>query len=176
MRRASIYPPPAAREKNATAAKERLRGGFCLLRAARWQEGLAVASGFPLHSVRAAVQSKARWVGREPGSAARELLDELLPKRRPPRHIAYGHRGVAEAIRCGWADIGVCLGPGERGGRFGFPQRPRGGVRFVLSRGTRRRSPHPALVEAVRSASYRGMLGDLPGYNSTEVGELERIP
>ncbi len=33
-----------------------------------------------------------------------------------------------------------------------------------------------ALIEAVRSPSYRGMLKDLPGYNSTETGELERIP
>ncbi len=55
------------------------------------------------------MQSRARWVGREVGSAARELLDELLSDRRPPRRIAYGHRGVAEAVRCGWADVGVCL-------------------------------------------------------------------
>jgi molybdate-binding protein len=33
-----------------------------------------------------------------------------------------------------------------------------------------------ALIEVVRSPSYRGMLKDLPGYNSTETGELERIP
>lgn len=33
------------------------------------------------------------------GLAARELFDELLPDRRPPRHIAYRHRGVADAIR-----------------------------------------------------------------------------
>jgi molybdate-binding protein len=33
-----------------------------------------------------------------------------------------------------------------------------------------------ALVETVRSSSYRGMLSDLPGYDSTDTGELERIP
>jgi len=32
-----------------------------------------------------------------------------------------------------------------------------------------------ALVEAVRSAAYRGALGDLPGYDAAETGELERI-
>ena len=32
-----------------------------------------------------------------------------------------------------------------------------------------------ALVETVRSSSYRGMLGDLPGYDAAETGELERI-
>jgi putative molybdopterin biosynthesis protein len=32
-----------------------------------------------------------------------------------------------------------------------------------------------ALVDTVRSASYRGMLRELPGYDSTETGELQRI-
>ena len=96
-------------EQNRAAAKEKLRGGFCMLRGASWQEGLAMASGFQFQNVKSAVQSRARWVGREAGSAARELLDELLVGRPAPRQIAYGHRGVAEAIRCGWADIGICL-------------------------------------------------------------------
>jgi molybdate-binding protein/DNA-binding XRE family transcriptional regulator len=163
------------REQNIAAAKERLRGGFQLLRGARWQEGLALAPGLQLHSVGAAVQSRARWVGREVGSAARELLDELLSDRRPPRRIAYGHRGVAEAVRCGWADVGVCLRlVGEEAGLeflsireedydFCYPAESEGDPRIQ------------ALVEAVRSASYRGILGDLPGYDATGTGELERI-
>ena len=175
MRRASIYPPPAAREKTPRQPRRGYAGGFCLLCGARWQEGLAVASGFPLHSVRAAVQSKARWVGREPGFRRPRLLDELLPKRRPPRHIAYGHRGVAEAIRCGWADIGVCL-------RLVSEE---AGLDFLSVREEEYDLCYPAelegdpriqaLVEAVRSASYRGMLGDLPGYDAAETGELEKI-
>jgi molybdate-binding protein/DNA-binding XRE family transcriptional regulator len=161
--------------QNVAAARERLSGGFCLLRGARWQEGLAMAPGLRLDSVRAAVQSRARWVGRETGSAARELLDELLTDRRPPRRIAYGHRGVAEAIRCGWADVGVCLrlvseeaGLGFLGVReeqydFCYPAELEGDPRLQ------------ALVDTVRSASYRGMLSDLPGYDAAKTGELERI-
>jgi molybdate-binding protein/DNA-binding XRE family transcriptional regulator len=165
----------ACRGQNAAAAKERLHGGFSLLRGARWQEGLALAPSLQLHSVRAALKSRARWVGREAGSAARELLDELLSDRRPPRHIAYGHRGVAEAVRCGWADVGVCLRlVGEEAGLsflsvreeeydFCYPAELEGDPRIQ------------ALVETVRSSSYRGALGDLPGYDATETGELERI-
>ena len=37
------------------------------------------------------------------------MRPELLADRRTPRRIAYDHRGVAEAVRCGWADVGVCL-------------------------------------------------------------------
>jgi molybdate-binding protein/DNA-binding XRE family transcriptional regulator len=162
-------------EQNVAVAKTKLHAGFNLLRAARWQEGLALAPDLQLHSVRAAVQSRARWVGREAGSAARELLDELLPDRRPPRHVAYGHRGVAEAIRSGWADIGVCLrlvseeaGLGFLGVReeecdFCYPTALEGDPRIQ------------ALVEVVRSSSYRGVLGDLPGYDAAETGKLERI-
>ena len=163
------------REQNTLAAKERLQGGFCLLRGAGWQEGLALAPGMQLQSVRAAVQSRARWVGREVGSAARELLDELLLDRRPPRRIAYGHRGVAEAVRCGWADVGVCLrlvseeagleflSVREEDYDFCYPAELEGDPRIQ------------ALVETVRSASYRGILSDLPGYDAKETGELERI-
>jgi molybdate-binding protein len=162
-------------EQNIAAARERLRGGFQLLRGASWQEGLALAPGLELHSVRAAVRSRARWVGREVGSAARELLDELLPDRRPPRHIADGHRSVAEAIRCGWADVGVCLRlVGEEAG-----------LEFLSVREEQYDLCYPAgiegdprvqaLVETVRSPAYRKMLGELPGYNAADTGELERI-
>ena len=174
---AGIHLATVGREgQNAAAAKERLRGGFHLLRGARWQEGLAIAPGLRLQSVRAAVESRARWVGRQAGSAARELLDELLSDRRPPRHIAYGHQGVAEAVRSGWADIGVCLrlvseeagldflGVREEEYDFCYPAELEGDPRVQ------------GLVDTVRSSSYRGMLGDLPGYGAAETGELERIP
>jgi molybdate-binding protein/DNA-binding XRE family transcriptional regulator len=163
-------------DQNAAAAKERLQTGFNLLRAARWQEGLAAAPTLRLHSVRTALQAKVRWVGRENGSAARALLDELLSNRRPPRHIALGHRGVAEAIRCGWADVGVCLRlVGEEAGldflairdeEFDF-------CYTIESEGDPRVR---ALIEVVRSSSYRGLLGELPGYDSKQTGELERFP
>jgi molybdate-binding protein/DNA-binding XRE family transcriptional regulator len=163
------------RGQNTAAAKNRLRGAFFLLRGARWQEGLALAPGLQLRSVRAAIKSRARWVGRETGSAARELLDELLADRRPPRHIASGHRGVAEAIRGGWADIGVCLRLVSEEAGLGFL-----GVReeeydFCYPAGLEGDPRIQALVETLRSPSYRGMLSDLPGYDAAETGELERI-
>ncbi len=161
--------------QNTAAAKEKLRGGFCLLRGARWQEGLAVAPGLPLQSVGAAVQSRARWVGREAGSAARELLDELLSGHRPPRRIAYGHRGVAEAIRCGWADVGVCLRLVSEEAGLGFLSVREEEYDFCYPAGLEGDPRIQALVETVRSALYRGMLNDLPGYDAAETGELERI-
>ena len=55
---AGIHLATAGRQgQNAAAAKERLPGAFHLLRGARWQEGLALAPGLQLRSVRAAVRS-----------------------------------------------------------------------------------------------------------------------
>jgi molybdate-binding protein/DNA-binding XRE family transcriptional regulator len=163
------------REQNAAAAKARLQGGFCLLRGARWQEGLAFTPGLRFHSVRAAVKSRSRWVGREAGSAARQLLDELLSDRRPPRHITYGHRGVADAVRCGWADIGVCLRLVSEDAGLGFLSVREEEYDFCYPAEIERDPRIRALVKTVRSSSYRGVLGDLPGYEAAETGELERI-
>ena len=121
------------------------------------------------------MQSRARWVGRETGSAARELLDELLGDRRPPRRIAYGHRGVAEAIRCGWADIGVCLRLVSEEAGLGFLSVREEEYDFCYSAELEGDPRIQALVETVRSSSYRGMLSDLPRYDAAKTGELERI-
>ena len=94
--------------RNRAAAREHLGEAFCLLRAAHWQEGLAADPRCRLRSVEMAVTGKLRWVGREPGSAACELQQELLSGR-VPKHVARGHYGVVEAVCSGWADVGVCV-------------------------------------------------------------------
>jgi molybdate-binding protein/DNA-binding XRE family transcriptional regulator len=95
---------------NARIVRSELGSGYSLLRVARWEEGIAFAPGRGLSSVRAAVGSDLCWIGREDGSGARQCLDELLGGRRVvPRCVASDHRGVAEAVRSGWADAGVCL-------------------------------------------------------------------
>lgn len=161
---------------NVVAAKDELQRGFALVRVARWQEGLAAAPQMRIKSVHAALQAKMRWVGREAGSAVRELLDELLADRSTPRRLAFSHRGVAEAVRCGWADVGVCLrlvseeagldfvGLRQEDFDLCYPEEYEGDPRIQ------------ALVETVRSSSYRRMLAGLPGYDTAETGELQRVP
>ncbi|HKI19791.1 MAG TPA: substrate-binding domain-containing protein [Isosphaeraceae bacterium] len=160
---------------NAGIIGRELGPGYTLLRAARWEEGITFAPGLSLSSVRGAVGSHLRWVGREEGSGARQCLDELFGDRRPPRRLASDHRGVAEAVRSGWADAGVCLRlvSEEAGLNFlavreetydlCFPDRWEGDHRIQ------------ALLRVARSASYRRALGELPGYDSAETGELHRV-
>jgi molybdate-binding protein len=115
------------------------------------------------------------WVGRQEGSAARLCQDELLGNRRPPRRIARDHRSVAEAIRSGWADAGVCLRlvSDEAGLRF-FAVRDET-YEWCFSAAAAQERPLQALLQTVRSSSYRRLLDDLPGYDASECGELQTV-
>jgi molybdate-binding protein/DNA-binding XRE family transcriptional regulator len=158
---------------NSRAVREAIGPGYRLLRVAGWEEGLAVGNGSTAANAAAAVRGGGRWVGREPGSAAHRCQVELLGSRRPPTRLARDHRGVAEAVRAGWADFGVChqLAAVEAGVRFLGVREEGFDLCFPLnSQGDRRID---ALIRSVRSAAYRRTLGDVPGCETSETGELQ---
>ena len=160
---------------NAAVVRQGLGPGYCLLHVARWEEGIASSPALRLTTARAALRPGLRWVGREPGSGARQCLDELLGGRRPPRRLAADHRGVAEAIRCGWADVGVCLRlTGEEAGLDFLGLREESyEICYPAAMNDDRRVR--SLAEVVRSAGYRRRLGELPGYDSSEAGEIQHV-
>jgi molybdate-binding protein/transcriptional regulator with XRE-family HTH domain len=163
---------PDRPKANGVLARKQLGKECRLLRIARWQEGIALAPRSAIGSVRSALGSRLHWVGREPGSAARHCLDELFCERRPPRRIAFDHRGVAEAIRCGWADAGVCLRlVCEEAGLHFLPVRQE--IFELCFRAESERDPWLiSLKDAVRAPAYRRQLGDLPGYDPRDCGEI----
>jgi len=160
---------------NSQVVRSELGAGFSLLHLAYWQEGLAVAPHLGLQTLRAAVQAKLRWVGREPGSGARACLDELLGNRPAPRRVVRNHRAVAEIIRCGWADAGVCLRLAGEEANLGFiPIREE--IFDLCFQTDAAGDPRiDALCKTVRSVTYRRLLGDLPGYDASATGELENL-
>jgi molybdate-binding protein/DNA-binding XRE family transcriptional regulator len=162
---------------NAPVVHSAIGSGYNLLRVARWEEGIAFAADRGFSSVRSAVRSDIRWIGREQGSGARQCLDDLLAGRRiAPKFMASDHRGVAEAVKSGWADAGVCLrlvteeaglsflGIREEAYDLCFPASLAGDPRIQ------------ALTEVVRSADYRKALSELPGYESSRTGDLCLVP
>ncbi len=164
---------------NAASVRKLLGAGYRLLRVAKWEEGLAVAPTLGLSTVRAALKADLRWVGREEGSGARQCLDELLDERgvhaKPPRRVAFDHRGVAEAVRCGWAEVGVCLRlPVEEAG-LDFLEVRQESYDLCYPEAL---EPDPrlrALIDAVRSIPYRRSLAGLPGYDAAEAGMVQGI-
>ena len=151
-----------------------------LLRVADWEEGIALAPSLGLRTVRAAVAARLRWVGREAGSGARDCLDELFGEsspRRPRRaqHEARSHRGVAEAIRGSWADAGVCLKLASEEADLSFLSVRREPYEICFPESQAEDARLTALSNVVRSARYRRLLGELPGYDTARTGEIRRI-
>jgi molybdate-binding protein/DNA-binding XRE family transcriptional regulator len=160
---------------NARVAKAVLGDGFVLLRFATWDEGLAVQPSVSKTSVNELLRSKLRWIGREAGAGARQCQDQILGNRRKPRRVAEDHRGVAEAIRGGWADIGVCH-------RIVSDQ---AGLRFIHVRDEAYDLCFPASLEAdirvrklidiLRSPVLQTMFASLPGYKLSRIITCRRI-
>jgi molybdate-binding protein/DNA-binding XRE family transcriptional regulator len=160
---------------NVQVVRDMLGGGYGLLRVARWEEGLALAPALRVRSVRAAVGAGLRWIGREPGSAARQCLDELRADRRPPGLVARDHRGVAEAVRCGWAEVGVCLRLASEEAGLDFLSVRHEDYDLCYAAACERDPRIRAVVSAVRSATYRQVVGTLPGYDTADVGQVQTI-
>ena len=158
---------------NARAAKAVLGAGFSQLRFATWDEGLAL--GPSKSSVGAILRANLRWVGRQAGAGARQCQDEILGNRPEPRRIARDHGGVAEAIRGGWADVGVCLRlvSEQAGLRFIHVRHEAYDLFFPTAFESDRRLTK--LVEILRSASGRSLFESLPGYELSRTIETFAI-
>lgn len=161
-------------QRNREIVKEQLGDGYQLVRVARWQEGVALSSSLVIRTVEAALRSKLHWIGREPGSGARQCLDQLFSGRQPlPRRLAYDHRGVAEAIKCGWADAGVCVRLTSEEAGLPFLTVREEAYDLCFSMEAEQDPRIQALVGVLRSSSYRRLLGELPGYNSMDTGAMQ---
>ena len=91
------------------------------------------------------------------------------------RHAEAG-AAFADALRLapGWADAGVCvrLVSEESGLRFLSVRVENYDLCFLKAIESDPRVQ--ALIRVVRSAAYRQLLGELPGYHVAETGDLER--
>jgi molybdate-binding protein/DNA-binding XRE family transcriptional regulator len=153
---------------------------FQLLRIADWEAGIALQPTLGLSTIRAAVAAKLRWVGREPGSGARQCLDEVLgraARREPARQMpcARDHRGVAEAVRSNWADAGICLRLTSEEANLSFLSVRNEAYEICFPDALADDRRLQALVHVARSTSFGRSLGELPGYHTTRMGELSNV-
>lgn len=168
---AGVHLSTANDDGNADAARAILGGSARLIRVASWEDGIAVGRGVRASTIRGVLRDHLTWIGREAGSGARQCLDELLDRRPAPRREARDHRGVAEAIRCGWAEAGVCLKlvAEEAGLRFLSVRTEHYDLCYTPS--TEHDPRITALVRVLQSNRYRRLLGELPGYDAAGTGQ-----
>jgi molybdate-binding protein/DNA-binding XRE family transcriptional regulator len=145
---------------------------FQLVRAAEWETGVAVANGGGVRSISSLVRHPHCWALREPGSAARDCLDQLIEGVRVAGHVVTSHQAVADAVQAGWAEAGLCVRlPATDAGLDFLPVRKEQ-LDFCFAA----RSAHDprirALVRVLRSRPYRQELSELPGYAARETGTL----
>lgn len=162
-------------ELNAETVRLKLGENHRLLRVAEWEEGVVLPSSDRSTLPESVVRHSRRWAAREEGSVARECLDELLGGRRFSGREVNGHTSVAEAVRWGWADAGICV-------RFSAEE---AGLKFLPLRtetldlcfhATLQHDPRiQALVRLLRSRSHRRFVSELPGYNARQTGEIINV-
>jgi molybdate-binding protein/DNA-binding XRE family transcriptional regulator len=164
---AGLHLGEAGSNANVEAVRSELGEGYRLVRVADWEEGIVTPADRKFASVESVAASNVKWVGREAGSGARQCLDEVLGSKPAPRRIARDHRGVAEAVRAGWADAGVCLRlVGEEAALQFLPIRSEA-YDVCYPAALENDSRVRALLAALRSPRYRVQLDDLPGYRAT---------
>jgi putative molybdopterin biosynthesis protein len=156
-------------------------GRHKLVSFARRTQGLIVAPGNPLVITTLAdlCRDGIRFANRARGTGTRVLLDELLAAQRiNPQHIAGfdraepSHRSAAEAVASGSADaaLGIEAAADARG--MGFVPLAQEHYFLVTLQHALAQPPVQALLQLLRSAEWRAQLDALPGYESSDCGEV----
>jgi len=159
--------------RNVDIVKEKLGRDYCMVRAAQWESGVAVSASVAVHSANALLRR--RWAYREPGSAARECLDEIFGGHAFDGRQVDNHFGVAEAVRIGWADAGICVKLCAVDAGLNFLPLRTETLDFCFSKDLENDPRIMALIGLLRSYKCRRVINELPGYDTAEMGEMQRL-
>lgn len=152
-------------EGNRQVASATLDQPFQLVPAVKWESGIVLGHGQRIRTVKSAISSRLSWIGREPGSGAHQTLEQLFGSRKLPRVTASSHVGVAEALRSGIAEAGICprLVAEEQDLHFLPVQREYYDLCFVEQNADDDRIQ--AFLKFSKGGTFRDAIGKLPGYS-----------
>jgi putative molybdopterin biosynthesis protein len=169
---AGVHLGSDASSGNHAAMQATLGEGYRLVHMATWESGLVTTSERRRPNVAALLNANVRWVGREVGSGARQCLDDLLEGKQTIRRIASDHRGVAEAVRSGWADAGVTPRVVACESRLEFLPVRTDAHDLCVAEELLEDRRFRALLTVLRSPRYRRLMSDVPGHQAAAAGEL----
>jgi putative molybdopterin biosynthesis protein len=156
-----------------------------LVNFARWEVGLATAESNP-HGIRDfsdLARPNLRLVNREPGSGARQLLDESLAESGlSPKQItgyeneAAGHLDVAAAIHDGYADTGVTIRVAAEAYGLGFVPMREERYDLAIPESELESISVRRMLDALTSRRFAREVAQLCAYDTAQMGEeLARI-
>ena len=166
------YSTEEAPERYAETVRTQIGGEYRLLRVANWESGIVLASEDRSRSMESVARRGLRWAARESGSAARECLDGLLGKRPFAGREVHGHAAVAEAVRAGWAEAGVCVRFSAAEARLNFLPVRSETLDLCFPAAFQHDPRIQALVRLLRGRACRQLISELPGYDARETGEM----
>lgn len=148
------------------------------------QQGLIVARGNPLkiRGVKDLTRPRVHFVNRQPGSGTRLLLDQLLwdgeiDKARINGYDSeeFTHLAVAATIASGGANAGV--GIKAAAGRYNLDFIPLVNERyfFAVRKESISSSAFKSLLGALKSSEFAAAVGNLPGYDAANCGDLMSV-
>ncbi len=169
-------------EYNLSAVREALkRRRAMMVNFARWELGLGVRPGNPLalRGIADFARPGVRIANREPGSGARQVLDQGLAELKiaPRRVTGYtrelsGHLEIAAAIASGEADTGLTLRVAAEAFRLGFvPVREERYDLVILER-EMNSPPVRAMLDALNSGGFAEEVSRLCAYDTTRMGQV----
>ncbi len=164
-----------AETNNRSAAAALIRGNFTLLRVADREIGLALAPGLSSLALDELLQRDLKWIGREEGSGARQVLTEISAGAINPKLLARDHRSVAQAVRNGVAQAGISVRLACEEEGVDFLSLRKESYDLCLFESQLQDPRVRALIEVVGSDNYRQLLSGLPGYENSKTGELDTL-
>lgn len=158
---------------NREHAENYLGDDFMLIRVAEWWEGLAYRA-VRRQSIQRLVSSTNRWIAREKGSGARLCFDNLVDRKTEKLVIAPNHHSVAEFIKAGVGEAGVCLQIAAEQSDLRFAAIQKESFDLCVPLRLEEDPRVKSLVEAIKSREYRTLIDKIPGYESKTSGAITR--
>lgn len=166
-----------SREGNAKSVRRLLGEGYSLVRWAEWEVGIATDDALVLRDLNAARSSRLRWVGRESGSGAQQWLERLFRGYASPtcQFVARDHREVAQLIRLGAVDAGVCVRISADDAGLGFLPIHAEPYDYCYRTEQEREPALRAMIQVLGDSTLRRRIAEVSGYFSKTSGQRQRL-